>query len=390
MTRAAPLSPIPLVVLIWLAGLGAAAQYGKVAVVFAQLPQIYPDVEAGLGFALSLVGLVGMVFGVVAGVFVARLGYRRTMIWGLWAGAVISLFQATVPAFELFLVSRVIEGMSHLVIVVAAPTLIALLSTARTRGATLTLWGTFFGVAFTILVWVGVPFAMRFGVPALFLAHGVYMAVFAVILMRVLPHTEATEVSAPVSIGWVVRRHGDIYRSPFVSAPALAWIFYTLSYVSLLTLLPPYIDASLRVLIVGAMPLVSIAASLTLGVWLLRRVSAIRVIELGFLGSVLSALALVVVQGDPILCLCLATCLGLVQGAGFVAVPELNEALADRALANGGLAQTGNIGNTLGPPLLLAMIGVGGYPAMMLAAAGILGAGIVVQMWLTRRRSGFR
>ena len=60
-------TPIALVFALWGAGLGAAAQYGKISVIFDQLPQLYPDAGAAIGWAVSLVGLLGIIFGVVAG-----------------------------------------------------------------------------------------------------------------------------------------------------------------------------------------------------------------------------------------------------------------------------------------------------------------------------------
>ena len=79
-------TPFGLVFLLWGAGLGAAAQYAKVSVVFDQLPGVYPDAGAGLGFAVSLVGFIGIIFGVVAGLLVARLRYRRWIALGAVAG----------------------------------------------------------------------------------------------------------------------------------------------------------------------------------------------------------------------------------------------------------------------------------------------------------------
>ncbi len=119
--------------------MGAAAQYGKVSVVFDALPSVYPGAGAALGFVVSLVGLVGIVFGVVAGLVVARVRYRRALISALWIGAGMSAFQALLPGLPLLLASRVIEGASHLAIVVAAPTLIAQLSAPKDRGLTLSL-----------------------------------------------------------------------------------------------------------------------------------------------------------------------------------------------------------------------------------------------------------
>jgi predicted MFS family arabinose efflux permease len=376
-----------LVVLLYLAGLGSAAQYGKVSVVFDRLPGVWPEAGAGLGFALSLVGFVGILLGVTAGIVVAKVRYRRAMLWALWAGAALSAYQATMPTLPLFLGSRVLEGMSHLALVVAIPTLIAQLSAPKDRGFTLTLWGTFFGVAFTILVWGGIPFADRLGLEGLFLAHAAWMATFAVILTIALPRVQTEAAEGDLSVAGILRRHGEIYRSPRMSAPAIAWLSYTFTYVSLLTLLPPYIAPEWRALIVGGMPLVSIASSLTLGVILVRRMPAVSVIMLGFAVAATSALALAALPGNAVLCLALAASLGLVQGAGFAAVPELNQPLPDRAQANGALAQTGNIGNTLGPPILLAVIALGGYAAMMLVSAAVLALGIAAQRWLARRRA---
>lgn len=376
----------PLVLLIWGAGLGAAAQYGKVSVIFDEIAVLYPDAGTSLGFTVSLVGFVGILLGVTAGVLVGRVGFQPALIGGLAAGGVVSFYQATLPELPWFLVSRVIEGVSHLAIVVAAPTLISLVSSDANRGFTLTLWGTFFGVAYTVLVIGGLPLVAGFGVPALFVAHGVYMLGFAALLWARLK-ADAPGTQEPISLGAVLTRHMAIYRSPHVSAPGIGWLFYTLSFVSTLTLIPPFIDPEARVFVIAAMPLVSIAASLIIGVRLLVWYSPIAVMQIGFLGAASTGIMLAVFQGNPALCLLLAGFFGLVQGAGFAAVPHLNDGAEDRAQANGALAQTGNIGNTLGTPILLAVIGFAGHTGFMVTLACILMLGAASQAWLAARRN---
>ncbi|MEO1238110.1 MAG: MFS transporter [Pseudomonadota bacterium] len=375
----------PLVLLIWGAGLGAAAQYGKVSVIFEDMATLYPDAGPSLGFTVSLVGFVGILLGVTAGVLVGRVGFRPALIGGLIAGGLVSFYQAALPALPLFLVSRVLEGMSHLAIVVAAPTLISLVSSDRSRGFTLTLWGSFFGVAYTILVLAGLPLVAGFGVPALFVAHGVYMLAFAAFL-AVRLKADAPAANERLSLRAVLARHNTIYRSPFIAAPGIGWLFYTLTFVSTLTLIPPFIDPAARVFVVGAMPLVSIAASLIIGVRLLTWFSPVAVMQIGFVGAAVTGIMLAVVPGHPGLCILLAGCFGLVQGAGFAAVPYLNTGAADRAQANGALAQTGNMGNTLGTPLLLGAIGVAGHTGFMAALAVILSLGALSQWYLAVRR----
>ena len=356
-------------------------------VTFAYLGDVYPGAGASLGFVVSLVGFMGILLGVVAGLLVSRIGFRRALVGGLALGAVLSLAQSTFPNLPLLLATRVVEGLSHLAIVVAAPTLIAQLSAPRHSGFTLTLWGSFFGVAFAVLAWAGLPAVERLGLSALFVAHGLYMAVFAVILSLRLPRDEIPDEPERLTLPAIGARHLAIYRSPFISAPAIAWLFYTFSFVSLLTLLPPYIDPAWRAAVIGAMPLVSIASSLTIGVALLRLVGAVRVIETGFALSAVSACALIAFPGNPVICIALAAALGLVQGAGFAAVPQLNAAMENRALANGAMAQTGNIGNTIGTPILLAAGLWAGHTGMMTLAAVMLLTGIALQMVLAGRRA---
>lgn len=376
-----------LVLAIWAAGLGAAAQYGKISVIFGQMSDLYPDAGAGIGFTVSLVGFLGILLGVLAGSVVAALGFRRTLVGALWVGAAMSGLQALHLPFEAFLASRVIEGLSHLGLVVAAPTLIAQISAERDRGATLTLWGTFFGVAFALLAWIGVPFALAFGPLSLFAAHAVLMSALALglqVVLRDVPVPERQPLPAPAAWPGL---HLKIYRSPRMNAPAAGWLCYTTCFVSVLTVLPPYIDPQLRAVVMGLMPLASIVSSLTLGVFLLRHISAVQLIELGFALCAASMVWLWLMPGDPVACVALAAAMGLVQGATFAAVPQLNDSTGDRASSNGAMAQAGNLGNTIGTPIMVAVLSVAGYTGLMLTMMLVYFAGLAVHLWLAARRA---
>ena len=376
---------------LWAAGLGAAAQYGKMSVIFDLLPGLYPQAGAALGFLVSSVGVLGILLGVVAGLVVARIRYRRALLSALWLGAAVSAFQALTPAFGWMLASRVAEGISHLAIVVAAPTLIAQISAEKDRGFTLTLWGTFFGVAFALLALLGRPLAEGSGLPALFGAHALYMLACALVLtvaLRALP--PEGELPA-ISIGGILRDHLAIYRSPYIAAPAAGWLFYTFCFVSILTVLPPYLDPAYRGAVMAAMPLTSIAVSMTLGVLLLRRFPAVQVVQAGFAFSALSMLWLWLSPGAPLACIALAAAMGLIQGASFTAVPQLNRGAAAQAQANGALAQMGNLGNSIGTPIMAFGLAGLGAAALPVLAGGAFTAGLVVHLLLgaaRRRRQG--
>jgi predicted MFS family arabinose efflux permease len=137
----------------------------------------------------------------------------------------------------------------------------------------------------------------------------------------------------------------------------------------------------------GAMPLVSIAVSMTAGVALLRRIAAVRVVELGFAGSLAAALWLWASPGAPLACLALAAAMGLIQGASFAAVAQLNDTAASQARANGAMAQMGNLGNTIGTPVMAAGLIWLGYAALPVLAGGAFLAGLLVHLWLGQRRA---
>ncbi|MEM6619903.1 MAG: MFS transporter [Pseudomonadota bacterium] len=378
-----PLARAGLVLALWGAGLAAAAQFAKISVVMAQLQATYPDAGLWSGFVLSVISAFGVLFGVVGGTVVARLGTRRVLIWSLALGATMSGAQSFLPPLWLMLVLRTIEGVSHLGIVIAAPTLIAALVPGRGQGAAMTLWGSFFGVSYALTAWVGVPLVGALGLPSIFLVHGALMLAFGVLLWRVLPAVGTAPAPVP---GGALAAQLSIYRSPYLGAPALGWLFYTLTFVAILSLLPPFVAQPDRAWLLTVLPLAGIGVSLTLGVLLLAVLPAAGVVVAGFALSALAVGALGLSGSEPWLWVVLFGALGLVQGASFAAVPQLTATGDGRALANGAMAQMGNLGNLSGTPILMAIIASAGFEGMIFAALVVYAAGGAVHLALAARR----
>ncbi len=383
-------SPLVIILILWGAGLGAAAQFGKISILFERIALHYAGAgQVTIGLIVSIVGFVGLIFGTTAGLLVQQLGYRRVLVWALVAGATLSAVQAAFPPLPLLLALRAIEGFSHLAIVVAAPVMIAQVAPLRHQGLAMTLWSSFFAVSFALTAWAGLPLARAYGDGALFLAHAAYMAVFAGLIFGFLP--KDTPQSSPFPrFKTLMAQHVEIYVSPRLSAPAMGFFCYTLTYVALLTLLPPMIGGPHQAFIATAMPLVSIAVSLSFGVWLLRWVPAFRMVQAGFVATGLAAFALYMLwgQGWPaaIAALVLAAMLGVVQGASFAAIAQINPTAQGRARAAGAIAQLGNLGTTTGTPLLAALIA--GQGAAGLALFIILPSllGVALHSLQARRR----
>ena len=382
-------SPLGLLALLLLAGMTAAGQFAKVSVIFPELGQVYPQAGATLGFLVSIISLTGVLTGLVAGMLVARLGMRRVVVGGLLLGAAMSGLQSLMPPMPVMLLTRAVEGISHIALVVALPTLIAQLSADRHRPYTMTFWGSYFGVTFALVAWAGAPLVRSHGPGVLFQFHAAAMLVLAAALALALPRGVVARSLAPLpSLREILANHPRIYASPFIAAPALGWFFYTLTFVALLTVLPPYLPDATRATLTFWMPIAGIIVSLTLGAQLLRHLPAVTIVLIG-LG--LAGVAVLLMWGWPGAFLppvMLFGCLGLVQGASFTAIPQLNPDPADQALANGALAQMGNLGNLLGTPVLLMMTAPMGYDgAILFALLAYLGcAGVHLHAGARRRR----
>jgi MFS family permease len=310
-------------------------------------------------------------------------------VGALLLGAGISLLQSLMPPYPLMIASRIPEGVSHLAIVVVGPTAIAATATPRWQGLVMTLWGSFFGLTFAVLGYFGPAIAAAHGPARLFDLHAIWLVLCAAALAILMPRDPPAPAIAPQSL---FALHATTYLSPRIAAPAMGFVCYTVTYVAVLTLLPGAVHDGWGPTVAFAMPLVSIIVSLTLGVWLLGRLTAVRVVQSGFAAVIIAAIGLYATWGNGLLetifaCF-LSAAMGIAQGASFAAIPQLNPAPQDRALAAGAIAQLGNLGTTTGTPMLALILGTSGITGLALFLIGFSALGIALHHWQTRRRHG--
>lgn len=378
--------PLLLTLTLYFAGLGAAGQFSKLAVSFVALTEVYAGSrETILGLAVSLISLVGLILGLVAGIVVSRIGARKALVAALALGAATSLWQATLPNLPVLMLSRVLEGASHLLIVVASPTLIGETVPDRYRPAALTLWSTFFGVAFALTAVIAPWVIAQGGLSLLIGAHGVWMAMACLAILVVLPRPVMTPAPALAARISVLRRHVTAYATPGIATPALAWLCYTLTFVSVLTALPLLTGGAAPAWLAAIAPLVSIGVALTIGVAVLSRHPAQPVVTLGFALCAGIAVLILLFGFTTLTVILLFASMALVQSAGFAVVPQINADAPSRALANGALAQMGNLGNLSGTPLLIALYQGAPLFGPFLFLITAYGGGVLVTWVLGRR-----
>ena len=380
------------VICIWLVSLGAAAQFGKFAVLFDRVAAAYPMQPAPvIGLIVSTVGFVGLIFGTTAGLFVSALGYKRVMIWALIAGAAISALEALMPPLPILLAFRALEGGSHLALVVAAPVLTAQLASPRYQAAAMTLYSSFFAVSFAGLGVLGPRLADIAGLPAVYLGHAGYMLASCALMAVLLPKDQPG-IMPKLSLAGLARQHKQVYADARQAAPAMGFVCYTITFVAFLTVMPQqFLGRPEQAILATFMPLVSVALSLTLGIWMMQRMPAYRLVQAGFGVAVLFSLALWLAWGQDLPTVLaafgIAGALGLVQSASFAAVAQLNPDPESRTRAAGAIAQLGNLGTTSGTPLLVWLIAVAGINGLALFLAAFSALGIALHAVQARRRS---
>lgn len=367
-----------IVALLFVVGLFAAAQFGKIALTLPEIAAHYGTSETAIAWLVSVVGGVGLVFGAMAGALVARIGARPALLWALVLGGGFSLFQALLPGLALMGALRLLEGVSHLAIVVAAPPIMAAVATDRDRPVAMSIWAMFFGLSFAISAVLFPRILAIGGLPLLFTLHGGGLLVLAAILRPRLPQGERRAVPlAPL------RLHLETYSTLPVALPGVGFVFYTITFVALLTFLPQALG---RPALALSLPLISLAATLGAGL-LCRRISPDRVALLGFVMGLGATLGMGF--GWAWMPELAFVALGLVPGASFAAIPWFNHTDATRARATGAIAQMGNLGTTTGTPIFAALLATGGLPAILWGLGLFcLGGGLVLGVLGRKSRGG--
>lgn len=340
----------PRVLLLWVCGILAALQFAKISLTFQLLQTHYGVSAAQMGWVLSMVGVVGLTLGVSMGLLAPRVGYRRLLAGGLLLGAVLAAAQALDLPFGWFFASRVLEGASHLSVVVAAPTLMAAAAGARHRSVAMSLWSTFVGMAFALCAAFGQMFLARYSVHHLFGLHALLLVVASVAVWSVMP-ADPVRVAEPAKSS-LLARHVRIYTHWTTALPGLCFFCYTGMAVALLTFLPIGLPRDQR-WAAAVLPFVGMAGTFGAG-WLTQRHSPMQLLRWIYPAMGLSGMACAMAAwagwGYIGASLLLMGVSGLAGGTAFALIPTLNKDAAQQARANGAVAQMGNLGATLGPP----------------------------------------
>jgi predicted MFS family arabinose efflux permease len=346
------------VVIAMLAAVIAAGHVGK-------LPPALPGIRAELGLDIvaagwlaSIFSATGMMSAIVFGAVASRLNPWRTAITGLVLLTASGLGGALAASSAQLFVSRFLEGLGFLAVVVAAPSLIASATSGRERGMALGFFAAYMPAGVSIMIFAA-PAALYLGGWRLLWIAVASLAATGALLMAAIGRTQGIPSQAR-AVPWSTIGQALAQPGPWLMAGCFA--LYGAQLYALITWMPtfmieergadPAVASALTALIVVANGICSF-----FGGWLLHRGAApwAMIVVAGAAMAISAFTAFSGAMPDAVrylasLTLCGAG--GVAAAASFASAPLFAATPAQTGVLNGLIVQASNLAQFAGPTAL--------------------------------------
>lgn len=357
-------------------GIVSAFQVGKVPITLESMQRdLGMDLATG-AWLISAFAVVGALLGAPVGRLAQGPGARRLFLGGLGAQAIGSLMGALTDQAGILLLSRVIEGLGFLGLIVAAPTLLARIDEPRLRAHAMSAWATFMPVGMALIT-LGAPLLPGMGWRGLWLANAVLLAAYlglAGILLRDAPAAQA----APDGLRRAIAHAAKDARTWLLSG---LFAGYSAAYFVVFGFLPVYVAQKWQTgvetsgVFIAFAVLLGAAGNMLGGAWLARGASPTRVICAGL--AVMALAGVAVYADQPSLYAAYAACAifscvgGMVPAALMTASATHARRQASAGMTMGLVMQGNNAGILIGPAAAGALAAHVGWNALWQLNAGI-------------------
>ncbi|MEL5603870.1 MFS transporter [Serratia nevei] len=355
------------VINVLFAGIAAALHVGKATIALPALEDEFGRSLEALSWVISAFPFVGVFGGIAAGLLVRRWGDRRLLALGLLIISAASFTGAALHDFSGLIVSRFVEGLGFVIVVVASPAVLNRIVAPAQRSLVFGIWSTFMPA--------GIAISLFFG-PHLAGWQQSWQAGAALTLLAAL-----------------LRAHRPLLL-------ALMFAAYNLQFFSVMTFLPIFLmqRIGLTLAAAGGISAAAVAANiignLAAGLLLSRGLRA---------GSLLAATSLIIgVFGIGIflpitpnallipLCFLFCAIAGMLPATILAATPAATPEPTLLPLSLGLVMQGNYLGQVIGPVALSAIVAAAGWaaPAWLVLAAAVSGALLALAFLSRRHKAG--
>ena len=391
------------------AGVVAALHVAKLPPALPVLQQVIGVSLLQAGFLLSLVQLAGMTLGLPAGLLIQRWGSRRSVLTGLLLLAGASALGGAAQTVTALLLSRALEGLGFLCVVLPAPGLLRMLVPAGQLSRVLGGWGAYMPLGAALALLAG-PAVMAladaawgwrlwwWGLSALavLLALLVFVRVPAAVPAHGLPADP--QQAAATSPDWRSLLQLTL-RSRGAWAVALSFAMYSGQWMAVVGFLPSIsaqagVAAATTAWLTALAAGVNIIGNLAAGRLLHRGLAPVALLATGFVAMALGTLIAFGVDDSPRLqylaVLVFSMFGGLIPGTLFSLAVRLAPGPQTVATTVGWVQQWSALGQFFGPPLVAGVAAQAGHwqwTWVVTGACSIAGLLLAWHIQLLLRRS---
>lgn len=379
-----------LALFLLLGGIISSAQLGKAIVA---MPLLENEMTLGItiiSIIIATFATLGATLGMGAGLFARRLGPRRSLVSGMLVMAAGSVLGALSPSPPLLVLSRILEGLGFLGVVVVVPNLLQSVATGRNRQLFTGLWGTFMPTGTALMLLLG-PVLPTFGWRNLWWTQALVTLAYAGAAMLLVAKDAPAQMAQGEGFLASARR---VLANPSGVLLAAAFGLYAFLYFIFAGFLPLILVGQLGLPIASASLFTAAAvAANAIGnicAGILSRAGAPLWLNMAIAFAAYAvASPLVYSIGLPAAWIAVATGLamgvaGLLPGSVFASVPRA--VAPDLVTPTIGLVQqTSNIGQFAGPIAAGIFVQIFGWPAIPLMMLPVAALGLVVAFILRGR-----
>ena len=340
--------PMGVLAILYLAGVGAAAQIAKIIPVLGYLSGPVGLSLSESTLVMSAVGFAGAAVGMVAGKMVVDLGLWRVMCVACITAVLSGLLLPWATSLPALLGLRAIEGLGHIAIVAAAPTLMMSMVPSDRAPVVMGVWASFFGVAFAASQAFALT-GLALESPATFLRWHVALFLPAIVIS---------------AAHWNDNQNTNLRLQDFSLLPkgitrqqvlaALIFLFHAGIFTSVLAFAQTRIGGDMGVALAPILPLLSLATVFA-ATPLLVRFPSLQIFTGGSL-FVAACLVAAWIVNPAVGYIGVFLGIGLMQAGVFARIGEVCRTDAEGSVTNGAFTQLGNTGNIVIPYVVSAAL----------------------------------
>jgi MFS family permease len=342
------------------AGFFAAFQVGKVHIALLSIRQSFSLDLVSASWILSALNVVGLIAAVPIGTLSAHWGNRRSVIAGLMIIAGASAGGGCASSLWMLLVTRLLEGVGFVVVVVAVPSLIIDVTNIADIRIALAGWSTYMPGGIALISFIAPTLLVEHSWRSVWLLNGILPLVLAVLMLALGQGARPQSRPSAELRAWPQFTRVASTRGPLLLA--LIFGMYTLQHLSIMGFMPTLLRERFHVseqttgILVAVAMASNIIGNLAAGILLQRGVLRSRIIVFTSIFMACVTVAMFVFALPlPAFYLCamgFSGVGGLVPSAVMGAAPFHAPDPFLIGATNGLLVQGSNLGIVFGPPIV--------------------------------------